>query len=124
MTNNFEINTNKYLQECDSKDVLSFNHEQWIGIKQLLDIICRSFVNSGINSIITYMANNSDLKNTNNINTLFSEGQKCEILKSGSQGWQKGKLKINVTLEFIPDELEPEKSPLDDIRQAEINNME
>ena len=52
---------------------------------------------------------------------LFEEGQECEILKAGSSGWQKGKLKINVTLEFIPDEPELEKSPLDDVRQ-EINS--
>ena len=122
MANNFEVNTNEYLQECDPKDVLSFNHQKWIGIKQLLDNIFGSFVNSGINSIITYLANNSDLKNTSNINTWFYQGQECEILKAGSPGWQKGNIKIKVTLEFIPDEPEVEKSPLDDIRQAEINN--
>ncbi len=61
----------------------------------------------------------------------FDDGVDCEILKLGAAGWQKGKIKIklNVSLEFCPDELEVEKnqtsneqgiselkSPLDDIR--------
>ena len=58
--------------------------------------------------------------------TLFlcTQGADSEILKVASNGWKKGKLKINVSLEFIPDEPEiqekPEsteyKSPLDEIR--------
>ncbi len=36
----------------------------------------------------------------------FGEGIDCEILKIGASGWQKGKVKIKTTLEFIPDEPE------------------
>ena len=50
----------------------------------------------------------------------FKEGVDFQILRAGSEGWQKGKMKIKVTLEFCPNE--PEKveseSPLDDIRKA------
>jgi hypothetical protein len=48
----------------------------------------------------------------------FEEGVDCKILKAGDSGWRQGKLKINVTVEFIPDEPEiPEyQSPLDEIR--------
>ena len=52
----------------------------------------------------------------------FQEGIECEILKFNSGEWQKGKMKIKVTLEFCPDEpeiaeiKEPE-SPLDDLRR-------
>jgi hypothetical protein len=48
----------------------------------------------------------------------FDEGIDCEILKLGAKAWQKGNIRIKVTLEFIPDEsniIEPE-SPLDDLR--------
>jgi hypothetical protein len=48
------------------------------------------------------------------------EGKNCEILHLGLSSWKKGKIKINVTVEFYPDEPE---SPLDDIRQ-EINSSE
>lgn len=58
------------------------------------------------------------------------EGIDCEILKIGSKGWQKGKLKIEVnrsfhsgqtqtSIKFCPDEPPEQKSPLDDIRQSE-----
>ena len=62
----------------------------------------------------------------------FGEGIDCEILRVGDQGWKKGKmkLKLNVTIEFCPDEPEREEtpennesetsqpeSPLDDLRR-------
>jgi hypothetical protein len=57
-------------------------------------------------------------------NHWFSEGVDCRILKAGSNGWQKGKLKLKVTIEFIPDEPEiPEyQSPLDEIRREMQQN--
>ena len=62
----------------------------------------------------------------------FGQGIDCEILRVGAQGWKKGKmkLKLNVTIEFCPDEPEVEEtpennesetsqpeSPLDDLRR-------
>jgi hypothetical protein len=49
----------------------------------------------------------------------FKEGIECEILKFNSEGWQKGKFRIKVTLEFCPDEpeIEEPESPLDDLRR-------
>lgn len=56
-------------------------------------------------------------------NTLwFKEGINAEILRVNSKGWQKGKIKIKVTVEFEPDEPEQPESPLDDIRQAVTQN--
>ncbi|MGK7932775.1 MAG: KGK domain-containing protein [Microcystaceae cyanobacterium] len=55
-------------------------------------------------------------------NSWSKDGVHCEVLKLGSQQWQKGKIRIKFEIEFIPDEpeiSEPE-SPLDDIRR-EIN---
>ncbi|GAB4532654.1 MAG: hypothetical protein Tsb0014_17300 [Pleurocapsa sp.] len=118
MAYSFQLNTNEYLQQCDPKDVISFNSKKWIDIKRLKSIVHQSFANSGVNSISQHISQSSQLNSVG----WFYQGQECEILKAGSPGWQKGKLKIKVTLEFIPDEPEVEKSPLDDIRQAEINN--
>lgn len=60
----------------------------------------------------------------------FDKGKDCEVLKISSKGWQKGKLRIKLALEFYPDEPEIEEtsvsnepkdnqpeSPLDDIRR-------
>ncbi|MEB3178428.1 MAG: KGK domain-containing protein [Nostocaceae cyanobacterium] len=54
----------------------------------------------------------------------FNEGVECEVLQPGKT-WQKGKFRIQITLEFCPDEPEPQptpelaeiESPLDDLRQ-------
>lgn len=53
----------------------------------------------------------------------FADGIECEVLKPNSNGWQKGKVRINVSIEFCPDTLEggesePETSPLDWLRQS------
>jgi len=49
----------------------------------------------------------------------------CQLLKIGSKGWEKGKVKIQViykhaikvSLEFSPDEPPQPESPLDDLRE-------
>ncbi|MBE9228154.1 KGK domain protein [Phormidium sp. LEGE 05292] len=54
----------------------------------------------------------------------FTEGKDCEILKIGAKGWQKGKIRVRVTLEFEPEQpeiIEPE-SPLDDLRRMMNEN--
>jgi hypothetical protein len=59
----------------------------------------------------------------------LEDGVPCEVLKVNSQGWQKGILKIKVSVEFYPDEFieeprqEPE-SPLEEIRQMMRENQE
>jgi len=42
----------------------------------------------------------------------FGEGIDCEILRVGANGWKKGKikLKLNVTIEFCPDEPKVEET--------------
>lgn len=64
----------------------------------------------------------------------FGDGIDCEALKIGAKGWQKGKVKIRVIVEFCPDEPEveetpenneseisPPESPLDDLRRQLLN---
>ncbi len=51
----------------------------------------------------------------------LNEGLECEVLKLGEKQWQKGKLRVNVTLEFCPDQIE---SPLDDIRQMRLQDSD
>ena len=60
----------------------------------------------------------------------YRQGVDCELLKPGTEGWKKGKIRIKISLELCLDEPEiseiassnePEKnqpeSPLDDIRR-------
>ncbi|MDJ0904189.1 MAG: KGK domain-containing protein [Xenococcus sp. MO_188.B8] len=119
MTDTFTSSLNEYLEKCDAKDVIAFGSK---GLFQL-DVLQNLIIYAFDKSLITYISNyiNPKLERKCNTELWFKDGEDCEILKAGSAGWQKGKmkLKINVILEFIPDEPQPE-SPLDDIRE-EIN---
>jgi hypothetical protein len=119
MADDFKLNTNEYLNQCDEKDVVSFESEQLISISKVKDAVFQSFKQSGVGYISQHISSYSGLDYSY---PWFHEGQECEILRAGSQGWQKGKIKINVTLEFISDEPEVIKSPLDDVRQ-EIDKL-
>ncbi|AMA07890.1 KGK domain-containing protein [Picosynechococcus sp. PCC 73109] len=50
----------------------------------------------------------------------FTDGYEAEILDVAGSGWKKGKVKIKISLEFIPNATERgnAESPLDDIRQS------
>ena len=37
---------------------------------------------------------------------IFDDGLECEVLKLGSKDWQKGKIRVKVTVDFCPDEPE------------------
>jgi KGK domain len=47
---------------------------------------------------------------------LLNEGLECEILQPGSQAWKKGKIKIRLEFEFIPDDT-THLSELDEFRE-------
>ncbi|MGL4758468.1 MAG: KGK domain-containing protein [Patescibacteria group bacterium] len=113
MKDDFKVNTNEYLNQCNEKDVVSFQSEKLISVSKLKDVILQSFRQSGLNAAMQQISSLSGLESY----SWFREGGKCEILRAGSQGWQQGKIKINVSLEFIPDEPDAIESPLDDVRQ-------
>lgn len=65
----------------------------------------------------------------------FEQDTGCEMLRIGAKGWQKGKVRIRIALEFCPDEPEveetlvtnepgirPPESLLDDIRRMMTEN--
>ena len=64
-------------------------------------------------------------KTINRTELIWQSILRCHLLKIGSKGWEKGKLKIQViykgktevALEFSPDEPPKPESPLDDLRQ-------
>ena len=116
----FQLNTNQYLSQCNPRDVIAFNSEKWIDVNKLKSIVYQSFSSEagGIRAVSSHISSSSNLSSGY---SWFDKGKECEILRAGSSGWQKGKIKINVTLEFIPDEPE-ETSLLDDIRQADAKN--
>ena len=124
-----DMEYNSYLQSCGDDGVISFSSQIYkIGkIKQALDqafggqvpnALMESLESQGIKEARIYQFPSRG--RAYEVNSYwFDEGKDCEILRIGSNGWQKGKLRIKVSLEFCPDEpeiSEPE-SPLDDLRQ-------
>jgi hypothetical protein len=68
--------------------------------------------------IKTVGIHNNDIKNQ-----LFYDnydGVECEVLRPGDQGWKKGKLKVELTVKFYPDELEEENKA----ENSDNNNSE
>ena len=128
----------KFILLEDNEDVLFFNSHAFKvnQLKQLLinEIERRSY------EISQFCYINIQYHSTNILGDINWESKviDCEMLKIGSQAWQKGKLRIkasiervakdndpqkqittNVSLEFSPDtpEITPPESPLDDLRQ-------
>ncbi|BAU66459.1 hypothetical protein STA3757_38640 [Stanieria sp. NIES-3757] len=105
---------NEFLKQCEDDDVLCWK-ENLFKFKTIKYAIEYTFIHKIGNKIT------ESLKQHHNINisdtNWFENGIPFSILKSGYKGWQKGKLKIKVVLEFEPDEPEKPESPLDDIRQ-------
>jgi hypothetical protein len=54
------------------------------------------------------------LRNGSYLEQCLEDGGECQVLKSNTGGWKKGKIRIRI--EFIPDQPEPSSSPLDDLR--------
>ena len=118
MTNSsINLKPNEHLSSCDDQDVISFDSKDPIYISKLFALVASAFEGH----IIHYISNSITQKLTNKCDAKlwFEDGEKCEILKATSSGWKTGKmkLKINISLEFIPDQPEQDKSPLDDVRQ-------
>mgnify|MGYP002654622304 CR=1 FL=1 len=56
----------------------------------------------------------------------IEEGIDCELLNLGDPQWKKGKVRVRVVVEFLPDEPESSdyQSPLDEIRQEMQQDIE
>jgi hypothetical protein len=117
---NFNLETNQYLSNCNSKDVIALTSRGLFYIHKLCELVLSSLDRNVTNTVANSIT--QKLERQCNAQLWLEDGESCEILKAGASGWQKGKikLKVNLTLEFIPDEPAIEKSPLDDVRQ-EIN---
>ncbi|MCW6048981.1 hypothetical protein K4039_02530 [Lyngbya sp. CCAP 1446/10] len=129
---------------CGNDDALSFGNAMLKveKLKETVNIIFPEFgLGQTLNSSLSQQKLDIDVgfntnKRPNAYDKWFGEGIDCEILRVGTQGWKKGKikLKLNVTIEFCPDEPELEEtpennesetsqpeSPLDDLRRQLLN---
>jgi KGK domain len=101
-----------YFSDFDDHDVIAFSEENLYKSKKLKSIISNLCPNSLEPSIIQYLQSYQ----IKTIGSWTKDGVFCEVLKLGSNQWQKGKIKIRVSVEFYPDEPEAKPSPLDEFR--------
>jgi hypothetical protein len=122
-------NNNVDLKGCSDDDVISLSRK-FYKVEN---------IKTGLNNFLFEESNNMSSASHNlsnifksagiSINSdeslaLLTNGTDSEILKVASNGWKKGKLKLKMTIEFIPDEPEIQDesesnqyiSPLDEIR--------
>ena len=130
---------------CGNDDALSFGNAM-LKVEKLKETVNRVLPENGLGQTLNNSLSEQNLnievglttnQRRNAYEKWFGEGIDCEILRFGAQGWQKGKikLKLNVTIEFCPDEPEVEEipennesetsqqeSPLDDLRRQLLNH--
>lgn len=127
-----------YLENCGDDDVISFS-EQMIKISKfkraldwskqnMIDSFVKSLESQGVKGVqiyegVSWGPGGTRMQQSAN-DKWSSEGKDCEILKIGSKGWQKGKFRVKVSLEFEPEEPETKEpeSPLDDLRRMMNDN--
>jgi hypothetical protein len=116
----------------DGDTVLSFSYSMF-KLNEFMRSVQEALRNSGLDSLRKSLNNRGGIPG--NLSQWYIQGVDCELLKPGTKGWKKGKIKINISLEFSPDEPEPEElpvhhqannsqpeSPLDDIRRTMNQN--
>ncbi|WP_107669195.1 KGK domain-containing protein [Cyanothece sp. BG0011] len=118
MSKNQLLEHNHYFDNDD--DVIAFSADSLVKLSKLKEVI-NSFIKSRLLKVMTDHFHHIGIRGEFiNSFDVFKYGQNCEILQVGSNGWKKGKIRLKVSLEFIPDEPEIKEieSPLDDIRQS------
>ncbi len=99
------IEYNNYVKNLRNDDVLDIDN-QLFKAEKLKSTLEESFSEEVIPKRFNEHINYRGIKTQYKGKVWFEEGVDCKILKAGDSGWKKGKLKINVTVEFIPDEPE------------------
>ncbi|MBD2667339.1 hypothetical protein B6N60_04731 [Richelia sinica FACHB-800] len=124
-----KIECSDELEYCNDDDVLDlgdsflcrlgrFKQEVITAIGEWLPgLINEKLKNKGIE--VKYLVKSENPKRPTWCHANWREDVPCQILKINSSGWQKGKFRIKVSIEFELDkpENEPSESPLDDLRR-------
>ncbi|HEY9780124.1 MAG TPA: KGK domain-containing protein [Leptolyngbyaceae cyanobacterium] len=102
--------------------VLSFS-DSMFKLKEFITATEQAFQFHGLDKLRNNLSSRGGIPGTSE--QWYRQGVDCELLKPGSEGWRKGKIRIKISLEICPDEPEVEEtpeitqpeSPLDDIRR-------
>jgi KGK domain len=135
--NNVEAQMNReFIQLRNNSDdedtVLSFPWSMF-KLSNFINSVHNALQDSGLDTLKNQLKNRGGI--SGDCNQWYRQGVDCELLKPGTKGWKKGKLRIKISLEFSPDEPEIDEipvnqqinitqpeSPLDDIRRTMNQN--
>jgi len=107
--------------ESEHKDtVLSFLPSSMFKVGEFMLAAKEVCQRDGLNALKTRLQPRGGI--LGDYSTWFDQGVDCEILSPGKNGWQKGKVRIKITLEFCPDEPEVPETPASN--NSEINQKE
>ena len=114
------INYNKFLESLNDDDVVEL-FDQLVKSKDLKFALDDSFSEPIQERLVGHLKHRG-IQTKGKREIWFEDGAKCRILKAGSSGWKKGRVKINVSVEFIPDDPEPSQyQSLIDIDRPKID---
>lgn len=124
MEDKFEIIDPEFKDE-DKDGVIAFPQSMF-KLSDFLTAVKEAFQSKGLDELASKLSNRGGVPVWKDNKPLWlSQGIKTEILRLNGKGWQKGKIRIKLTLEFCPDEPELKEtaantgteSPLDDLRR-------
>ncbi len=104
----------------DSAIIFSASTTSMFKLAELVEKIRQAFQSKALQELYELLKSRGGIPyvSGSKITTWLGEGVDCEILKPGSKGWQTGKLRVKITLEFASDSVEEEHSVslLDELR--------
>lgn len=117
---------NYYLQNCSNDDVIQFSNSiHKIGqLKTAMELAINN--ENKLPSTLYSALREQGIISVNLAPTqkMLGDGLDAEVLKIGAKGWQKGKIRVKISVEFEPEEPETNEpeSPLDDLRRMMNEN--
>lgn len=106
------------LPSFSDTDIVSFQSSNTHKAGNVKEIVRRVFLNN-------YGQMTTEMKSALGIDWggWLNSGLDCEVLKvGGSKGWEKGKLKYKIVVEFYPDEPDEQEFPTSN--KQEVNQLE
>lgn len=122
MQNKFE----KIDADSEDKDGVIKFYNSMFKFTELIKAIKNAFQSKGLDELDNNLRSRGGVPIWREMKNLwFNDGVEAEVLRLNRQGWQKGKIRIQILLEFCPDEPEitqtsettDNESPLDDLRR-------
>ena len=114
MTKNFQ------LQGLAENDVVDFNGDTY-RVQKIINSLSEK-VRNQLGYSLKNQLSHQGIK-IHQHESCFNSGMDCQVLRVDQPNWKKGKFKLHISMEFIPEDSEPEnKSELDAVRET-INNQ-